>query len=178
MALSDFTIKRLNGEAGELGQYEGQVVLVVNVASECGFTPQYEGLEALYQKYKDRGFVILGFPCNQFGEQEPGSEEEIEAFCQRNYSVTFPLFEKIDVNGPDAHPLYAWLKAQQPDEFIDVPEDHKYYSFFKDYHGGDYGNEISWNFNKFLLNREGKVVGRYASPTTPEELEPKIEDLL
>jgi glutathione peroxidase len=134
------------------------VMLVVNTASKCGFTPQYEGLEALYKKYKDQGFVVLGFPCNQFGRQEPGSESDIEEFCQLNYGVSFPMFAKIDVNGDDADPLFKYLKNSQK---------------------GILGSEkIKWNFTKFLVNRDGKVIARFASTVKPENLIKDIEKLL
>jgi glutathione peroxidase len=133
-------------------------MLVVNTASKCGFTPQYEGLEALYKKYKDQGFVVLGFPCNQFGRQEPGSESDIEEFCQLNYGVSFPMFTKIDVNGGDADPLFKYLKNSQK---------------------GILGSEkIKWNFTKFLVNRDGKVIARFASTVKPENLIKDIEKLL
>ncbi len=134
------------------------MVLVVNTASACGFTPQYAGLQALHQKYRDRGLEVLGFPCNQFGRQEPGNAGEIGAFCERNYGVTFPLFAKIEVNGANAHPLYQWLKREAP---------------------GILGTRsIKWNFTKFLLGRDGAVVRRYAPRTPPQRLEPDIERLL
>ena len=146
------------GEPRELSSFKGQVLLIVNTASGCGFTPQYEGLEALYQRYKDQGFSVLAFPCNQFGKQEPGTEAEILEFCQLNYQVSFPLFAKIDVNGPNAHPLYQELKRSQR---------------------GIFGSEnIKWNFTKFLVNREGEVVARFASMTAPEKLSEQIEALL
>ncbi|KAB5596162.1 Glutathione peroxidase [Ceratobasidium theobromae] len=139
-------------------QLKGKVVLVVNVASKCGFTPQYTGLEALYKKYKDRGFVILGFPCNQFGGQEPGTDEQISEFCQLNHGVSFPLMTKSDVNGNDANEVYKYLKGQK---------------------SGLLGlTRIKWNFEKFLIDREGKVVGRWASTTSPESLEAEIEKVL
>lgn len=154
----DFKAKTINGEETTLEQYKGKVMLIVNVASQCGFTSQYEGLEALYQKYKDKGFVVLGFPCNQFGAQEPGSEKEIQNFCQVNFGVTFPLFSKIKVNGDDTHPLYVYLKSQQK---------------------GLLGSEaIKWNFTKFLVDKEGKVVARFASSTSPKSIEKDIEALL
>ena len=138
--------------------YRGQVLLVVNTASQCGFTPQYGGLQALYDEYKDRGFAILGFPCNQFGAQEPGGEAEIGAFCERNYGVDFPMFAKIDVNGPNAHPIYKHLKKAAP---------------------GLLGSEsIKWNFTKFLVDRDGSVVERFAPTVRPEQLKPAIEKLL
>lgn len=158
MSLYDFTASRLDGTDSLLRDYEGRVLLIVNTASKCGFTPQYEGLEALYRDYAPRGFSVLGFPCNQFGEQEPGESDEIGQFCEVNYGVTFPLFAKIDVNGEAAHPLYQWLKKEAP---------------------GVLGSErIKWNFTKFLIDRDGRVVGRFAPTTKPEELKSHIERLL
>jgi glutathione peroxidase len=154
----DFKATSLEGQPVALQEFTGKVMLVVNTASKCGFTPQYAGLEALYQKYRDRGLVVLGFPCNQFGEQEPGSADEIGSFCQKNYGVSFPMFEKIEVNGDGAHPLYRWLKQTAP---------------------GLLGTErIKWNFTKFLLDRRGAVVDRYAPTTKPAELARDIEALL
>jgi glutathione peroxidase len=154
----EFTANSLAGRPVALGDYAGKVMLIVNTASKCGFTPQYEGLEALYQKYRDRGLVVLGFPCNQFGEQEPGSASDIGAFCQRNYGVSFPMFEKIDVNGDGAHPLYRWLKHSAR---------------------GVLGTErIKWNFTKFLLDKQGRVVERFGSMRKPADLEGRIEALL
>ncbi|PKW25784.1 glutathione peroxidase [Phycicoccus duodecadis] len=147
--LSDFSATTLQGEDRPLAAYAGDVVLVVNTASKCGFTPQYEGLEALYSELKDEGFVVLGFPCNQFGAQEPGAEDEIEEFCQVNYGVTFPMFAKVDVNGDDEHPLYAWLKSEKK---------------------GLLGGRIKWNFTKFLVGRDGTVIERYAPNTEPADL--------
>ena len=156
--LADFSANRLTGQNQTLADYAGKVVLVVNVASQCGFTPQYEGLETLYQTYKDRGLVILGFPCNQFGEQEQGTSAEIEQFCTLNFGVSFPMFERVDVNGEDALPLFDWLKTSAP---------------------GLLGSEaIKWNFTKFLVGRDGLVVGRYAPTTEPAEIAPDIEALL
>lgn len=153
--LYDIAVQRLEGGDSTLADYAGKVLLIVNTASQCGFTPQYAGLEQLYRDYKDRGLVVLGFPCNQFGAQEPGSAAEITAFCQRNYGVSFPLFAKIDVNGDQAHPLYVHLKHSAP---------------------GVLGTEaIKWNFTKFLVNRQGEVVGRYAPTTTPQDLAKDIE---
>ncbi len=158
LSLYDFTAERLDGTLVSLREFAGKVLLIVNTASECGFTPQYEGLEALYREYRDRGFEVLGFPCNQFGGQEPGNSEQIAQFCTSRYSVTFPMFAKIDVNGETAHPLYRWLKQQAP---------------------GVLGSErIKWNFTKFLIDREGRVVERYAPPTKPEAIKPRIEQLL
>ncbi|MFO1413008.1 MAG: glutathione peroxidase [Burkholderiales bacterium] len=154
----DFTVKDIAGKQVKLDRYRGQALLVVNVASKCGFTPQYKGLEALYQRYHARGLEILGFPCNQFGGQEPGDEKEIAQFCELNFGVTFPLFAKIDVNGDDAAPLYKYLKAEKP---------------------GLLGSEaIKWNFTKFLVDRDGKPVKRYAPNDTPESLAGDIEKVL
>ncbi|MBW2543393.1 MAG: glutathione peroxidase [Deltaproteobacteria bacterium] len=154
----DFEARRLNGEPEKLSAYQGKVLLIVNTASKCGFTSQYSGLEALYGKYRARGLEILGFPCNQFGKQEPGGSDEIAEFCSVNYGVTFPMFEKIDVNGKNAHPLFQYLKSEAP---------------------GLLGSEpIKWNFTKFLVDRGGEVVERYASATKPEQLEADIEAAL
>jgi glutathione peroxidase len=153
----DFTAKTLAGKDASLADYKGQVLLIVNTASKCGFTPQYEGLEKLYEKHRAQGFAVLGFPCNQFGEQEPGSAEEIGQFCQTNYGVTFPMFAKIDVNGPRAHPLYKYLKRAKP---------------------GLFGGRIKWNFTKFLIDRAGRVVARFAPMTKPDKIETPIAKLL
>lgn len=150
MSIYDFTVTTIDGQAESLEQYRGQVLLIVNVASKCGFTKQYEGLEKLYRHYREQGFSILGFPCNQFADQEPGSEEEIKNFCTLTYAVTFPLFAKIEVNGSNTHPLYAYLKNEQP---------------------GLLGSKaIKWNFTKFLVDRDGKVLKRYAPTDTPEKI--------
>lgn len=154
----DFSARRIDGSEQRLADYAGKVLLIVNVASQCGFTPQYAGLEALWRKYRDRGLVVLGFPCNQFGAQEPGSEGEIADFCRSRYDVTFPLFAKIEVNGEQAHPLYQHLKSAAP---------------------GVLGTEaIKWNFTKFLVDRQGRVVSRHAPATAPADLEREIEELL
>jgi glutathione peroxidase len=158
MSAYDFEAQTLDGKPAPLGDYRGKVLLIVNTASKCGFTPQYEGLEALYRKFKDRGLVILGFPCNQFGAQEPGDAAEIANFCSLTYDVSFPMMGKIDVNGPKAHPLYAWLKGEKK---------------------GILGTEgIKWNFTKFLIDREGKVAGRFAPTATPQSLESAVEALI
>ncbi len=158
MSLYDHEAQTLDGKAVSLADYRGKVLLIVNTASKCGFTPQFTGLEALYRKYKDRGLEILGFPCNQFGAQEPGNAEEIASFCSLTYDVTFPMFGKIEVNGPKAHPLYTYLKAQKK---------------------GLLGSEgIKWNFTKFLIDRNGAVVERYAPTTTPEQLDAAVAALL
>ena len=156
-SIYDFTAKSLAGKDVALKQFEGQVLLIVNTASACGFTPQYKGLEALQQKYGARGFSVLGFPCNQFGAQEPGDEAQIAQFCSTNYGVSFPMFAKIDVNGAGAHPLYKFLKDEK---------------------GGLLGSAIKWNFTKFLVDRSGRVVSRHAPTTTPEALSKEIETLL
>jgi glutathione peroxidase len=155
--LSDFTATALTGETRDLSDYAGDVVLVVNTASKCGLTPQYAGLAQLWQTYRDEGLTVLGFPCNQFGAQEPGTEQEIAEFCTANYGVTFPMFAKVDVNGADAHPLYSWLRSER---------------------SGEVGEAIEWNFAKFLLDRSGKVIARYASGTEPSALRPDIEQAL
>ena len=154
----DFAVKDIHGKTVKLAAYKGKPLLIVNTASKCGFTPQYKGLEALYEKLHGQGLEILGFPCNQFGEQEPGSEAEIESFCEVNYGVTFPMFAKIDVNGDGAAPLYKFLKKEKP---------------------GLLGSEaIKWNFTKFLVDRDGKVVERYAPNTEPAAIAGDIEKLL
>ena len=157
-ALYDIPVQRIDGTESTLADYAGKVMLIVNVASQCGFTPQYAGLEVLWRQYREHGLVVLGFPCDQFGHQEPGDEAEIASFCRLKYDVTFPLFAKIDVNGDAAHPLYEYLKQAKP---------------------GLLGTEaIKWNFTKFLVNAEGKVVGRYAPNVPPENLVAIIEPLL
>jgi glutathione peroxidase len=157
----DFSAETLDGRTQSLSEFKNKVLLIVNTASQCGFTPQYAGLEALYRTYNERGLVVFGFPCNQFGAQEPGSAAEIGAFCQKNYGVSFPMFAKIDVNGDNAHPLYRFLKKQKPGLL-----------------GPLGGGSIKWNFTKFLIDRNGTVVARYASTTKPENLANDIEKLL
>jgi glutathione peroxidase len=156
-----FFVERLGGGMVNLEEFRGQVLLIVNTASKCGFTPQYAGLEELYRRYKERGFAVLGFPCNQFGRQEPGTANEIGTFCQTNYGVSFPMFAKIDVNGAGAHPLYGYLKAEKPGllGFLDR-------------------GAVRWNFTKFLVDGEGRVAGRFAPSTKPRALAGKIEELL
>ena len=157
-SIYDVEAKRLNGEPVTLDQFKGKALLIVNTASKCGFTPQYQALEAVYRKFKDRGLQILGFPCNQFGKQEPGDSQEIASFCSTRYEVSFPMFEKIEVNGDGAHPLYRLLKSAAP---------------------GVLGSEaIKWNFTKFLVGRDGKVIKRYAPATKPEKIEQDIEAAL
>jgi glutathione peroxidase len=158
MTIYDYSAETLDGQPAPLAAYKGKVVLIVNTASKCGFTPQYEGLGALYRRYADRGLVVLGFPCNQFGAQEPGNADEIKSFCSLTYDVTFPMFSKIDVNGPSAHPLYEYLKQEKK---------------------GILGSEgIKWNFTKFLIDRDGAVVERFAPTTKPADISSSIEKLL
>jgi glutathione peroxidase len=156
-SIYQFSANTISGENKSLGQYTGKVLLIVNTASKCGFTKQYEGLEKLYEKYKAQGFEILAFPCNQFGNQEPGTSDEIKEFCSLNYGVSFPIFEKIEVNGDNAHPLYKFLTKEK---------------------GGLINDAIKWNFTKFLIDKNGIVVGRFAPQTSPESLEKDIEQLL
>ncbi len=156
-SLADFSAPTLSGEERDLADYAGKVVLVVNTASKCGFTPQYAGLEQLWTDLGDEGLVVLGFPCNQFGSQEPGEADEIEEFCQVNYGVTFPMFAKVDVNGDAAHPLFEWLKSEKT---------------------GLLGGRIKWNFTKFLVGRDGRVIDRYAPNTDPADLADDIRAAL
>lgn len=157
-SLYDFNVKNISGQEESLTAYKGKVVIVVNVASQCGYTPQYKELETLYKKYKEQGLVILGFPCNQFGSQEPGTEADIKAFCELNFGVTFPLYAKVDVNGAHAAPLFDYLKTEKP---------------------GLLGSKIiKWNFTKFLINKEGKPVARYAPKDSPDVMVKDIEKLL
>ncbi|NYT60972.1 glutathione peroxidase [Alcaligenaceae bacterium] len=157
-SIYSFSAQAADGQSIGLSRYSGQVLLVVNVASECGFTPQYQGLQTLYQEYRELGFSVLAFPCDQFGHQEPGNAQEIAAFCTGTYNITFPIFDKIEVNGPDAHPLYAWLKSEK---------------------AGVLGSQnIKWNFTKFLLGRDGRVIQRYGSITKPEALRSDIKTAL
>ena len=153
-----FKVLTLDGKPAVLSQYRDKVLLIVNVASKCGFTPQYKGLETLYEKYKDQGFVILGFPCNQFAQQEPGTADEIKTFCRVNYGVTFPLFAKIEVNGPNTDPLYQFLKKKELDPAGKL--------------------DIGWNFNKFLIDRQGRPLKRFISPVKPEEIDGEIQKVL
>ncbi|EAZ80383.1 glutathione peroxidase [Algoriphagus machipongonensis] len=158
MTFYDFEAQKLNGKCVSMEEYRGKTVVVVNTASKCGLTPQYEGLENLYQKHKDEGLVILGFPCNQFANQESGSSEEIEEFCQINYGVSFPMFEKVEVNGKNAHPIFKYLKSKLS--------------------GGLLGSKIKWNFTKFVLDKEGNPVKRFAPTTKPEKMEKIILETL
>jgi glutathione peroxidase len=155
--LGDFKATAIDGTETDLATYEGRVVLVVNTASQCGFTPQYQGLQELQDTYGERGFTVLGFPCDQFGGQEPGSDEEIASFCERSFGVDFPLFAKVDVNGDEAHPLFAWLRKEK---------------------SGLLGGAIKWNFTKFLIGRDGAVVDRFGPTTKPERIGADIERIL
>lgn len=158
MSLYEISVDTIEGKQQTIAKYRGKTLLIVNVASKCGFTPQYHGLEALWRRYKDKGLVVLGFPCDQFGQQEPGDEDEIQRFCSTSYDVTFPMFTKIEVNGPGTHPLYQHLKAERR---------------------GVLGSQaIKWNFTKFTVNRDGEVVKRYAPTDTPEAIEREIVKLL
>ena len=155
MGIYDIDVKSIRGQSESMSRYKGKVLLIVNTASKCGFTPQYEGLESVYRKYKERGLEVLGFPCDQFGHQEPGDEAEIKNFCSTSYDVTFPMFAKIDVNGDKTHPLYQWMKKEAK---------------------GLLGSEsIKWNFTKFLIDAEGNVVKRYAPNDTPEKIEKDLQ---
>ena len=149
--------KKISGETVSMSEYKGKTIIIVNTASKCGFTPQFEGLEKLYEKYKDQGLVILGFPCNQFGKQEPGVGEEIQEFCQINYGVTFPIFDKINVNGSDTHPIFKYLKSNL---------------------GGFLGSSIKWNFTKFVIDKNGKPIKRFGPTTKPEDMESFIKFLM
>ncbi|WP_027409783.1 glutathione peroxidase [Anoxybacteroides tepidamans] len=158
MSIYDFSVKTIQGEEKRLAEYKGNVLLIVNTASKCGFTPQYKELQELYEEYRDKGLVVLGFPCNQFGNQEPGAEEEIAQFCELNYGVTFPMFAKVDVNGEHAHPLFDYLTDKAP---------------------GVFGTKaIKWNFTKFLVDRNGNVIERFAPKMKPSDLKEEIEKLL
>lgn len=158
MTVYEFEVKKINGETISLSEYKGDVLLIVNTASNCGFTPQYKQLQELYEQYKEKGFTVLGFPCNQFMNQEPGTEADIQSFCELNFGVTFPLFSKVDVNGKNAHPLFQYVTEEAP---------------------GVLGvKAVKWNFTKFLVNRRGEVVGRYAPNINPKEMVQDIEKLL
>ncbi|MBZ5740842.1 glutathione peroxidase [Nocardioides mangrovi] len=156
-SLHDLSARTIDGQDQDLAAYDGQVLLVVNTASQCGFTPQYQGLQELHDRFAAKGFAVLGFPCDQFGHQEPGDDAEIAGFCERNFGVTFPLFSKVEVNGPGAHPVFQFLRSQK---------------------GGLLGSKIKWNFTKFLVAQDGRVLGRYAPTTKPEKIADDIEKAL
>ena len=175
----DFKTKSNKGAEVDLAQYKGQVVMIVNTASKCGFTPQYDGLEALYQKYKDQGFVILGFPCDQFAGQEPGSNDEIAEFCRLNHGVTFPLMAKTDVNGAKAEPVFEFLKTQAPTEEYSGFKAKAAHKMLKAISKSvEKDSDILWNFTKFLVSKDGLTVKRYAPTTTPEDIEKDLKSLL
>ena len=175
----DFKALGNKGLDFDFAQFEGKVLMIVNTASKCGFTPQYDGLEALYQKYKDQGFVIVGFPCDQFAHQEPGSDEEIAEFCRINHGVTFPLMKKIDVNGKDAHPIFEYLKSQAPTEEYKGLKAKATHAMLKGISKSvEKDSDILWNFTKFLINRDGSVVKRFAPTETPESMEEAIKAML
>ncbi len=157
MEFYNLEAKKISGETVSMSEYKGKTIVVVNTASKCGFTPQYKGLEELYQKYKDQGLVILGFPCNQFGKQEPGKAQEIQEFCEINYGVTFPIFDKVDVNGSNTHPIFKYLKSNL---------------------GGFLGSSIKWNFTKFVIDKNGRPIKRFGPTTKPEDMESFVVSLL
>lgn len=176
-----YEFKALNNKGSEVdfAQYEGQILLIVNTASKCGFTPQYDGLEALYQKYKDQGLVIVGFPCDQFANQEPGSDEEIAEFCRLNHGVTFPLMKKIDVNGQEAHPIFEFLKTQAPtEEYKGLKAKAAATLFKKISKSVEKDSDIKWNFTKFLINRDGSVIKRFPPTMEPADFEKDIQEMI
>ena len=175
----DFKALNNRGEEVDFSQYEGQVLMIVNTASKCGFTPQYDGLEALYQKYKDQGLVIIGFPCDQFAHQEPGSDEEIAEFCRLNHGVTFPLMKKIDVNGENAHPIYEYLKSVAPTEEYKGIKAKATHTMLKGLSkSAKEDNDILWNFTKFLISRDGTTVKRFPPTTEPADFENDVKEML
>jgi len=175
----EFKAQGNRGAEVDFAQYEGNVLMIVNTASKCGFTPQYDGLEALYQKYKDQGLVIIGFPCDQFAHQEPGSDEEIAEFCRLNHGVTFPLMSKVEVNGANAHPIFVYLKEQaQTEEYKGLKAKAAAKLFKNISKSVEKDNDIKWNFTKFLVNRDGTEIKRYAPTTTPEDIEKDIKKML
>lgn len=178
MSIYAFQAKLSNGETINLKDYKGKAVLIINTASKCGLTPQYEGLENLYRSYKDQGLEVLAFPCNQFGGQEPGSDEEIQAFCSINYDVSFPVFKKIDVNGKHAHPLYQYLREQAPEDSNIDTKSRLYQHLSNNFPQILEGSDIKWNFTKFLIDQNGNIVKRYFPSTLPEEMEDDIKKLL
>lgn len=181
MSIYDFQVNAINGSPIELSIYSGKVLLIVNTASRCGYARQFAGLQKLYDCYHEQGFEILGFPCNQFNEKEPGSSLEVREYCERNFGVTFPLFEKIEVRGQNTHPLFQFLTAQAPFQGFDAqtPDGQKMQSFLQQKYPDLYaGDGVKWNFTKFLIDRYGLLCGRYETTTEPLELEPSIKSLL
>ncbi|MGF7123563.1 glutathione peroxidase [Rhodococcus sp. TAF43] len=177
MNAHDFPVKTADGTTEDLSTYKGRLLLIVNVASKCGLTPQYEGLEALYGANKDRGLQVVGFPCNQFGDQEPGDDAEIQQFCSVNYNVTFPVYAKLEVNGDDAHPLFTYLRAAAPGDF--GPDHGFLYEHVSKTRPEAIGtDEVKWNFTKFLVDRDGEVVRRFEPTVTPEQIAEEIAGLL
>ncbi|MFN6551805.1 glutathione peroxidase [Mycolicibacterium septicum] len=177
MTIHKFSATSADGSAQSLDAYAGRVALIVNVASKCGFTPQYEGLEALYKENRDRGLDILGFPCNQFGDQEPGTDAEIQDFCSMNYGVSFPVFGKVEVNGPDADPLFVYLRSEAPGDF--GPSNGPLYDHIKATRPEVLDtDEVKWNFTKFLVGRDGNVIRRFEPTVTPEQIKSEIAGLL
>ncbi|MDF2721026.1 MAG: glutathione peroxidase [Paenibacillus sp.] len=179
MGIYDLKATNIRGAEVGLNQYEGKVLLIVNTASKCGFTPQYTDLQKLYEQFKDKDFVVLGFPCNQFGAQEPGTSEEISTFCQLNYGVTFPMFDKVEVRGPEQHPLFALLTEQAPFQGFDLdnPRGKRLNDRFEQ-DGTLAGNDIKWNFTKFLIDRKGQIAGRFEPTAEPASIIPAIEAVL
>ena len=176
-----YDFKALNNKGAEVdfADYKGKVLLIVNTASKCGFTPQYDGLEELWKKYKDQGLVVIGFPCDQFAHQEPGSDAEIAEFCRLNHGVTFPLMKKVDVNGKDAHPIFEYLKQQAPTEEYNGIKAKASHTLFKTISKSvEKDSDIKWNFTKFLISRDGTVVKRFPPTTTPEEMEADLKEML
>jgi glutathione peroxidase len=178
MKTHDFTVDTADGSPQRLSDYAGKVLLVVNTASKCGLTPQYEGLEKLYRDFKDQGLEVLGFPCNQFGGQEPGTDAEIQEFCSTNFDVSFPVFAKVDVNGEDAHPLFAYLRSEDPGDFSaeTAPGLYNHIAKMKPETIGT--DEVKWNFTKFLIGRDGEVVRRYEPSVTPEQIRADLDAAL
>ncbi len=178
MNIYDFKALNNKGEEVEMAQYKGQVLMIVNTASKCGFTPQYDGLEALYKKYKDQGLVILGFPCDQFKHQEPGTDEEIAEFCRLNHGVTFPLMKKTDVFGENAHPIFQYLVGQVPTEEVNGLANKAKMKLVDSLTTGRKEGDIRWNFTKFLISRDGSVIKRFPPVTTPEELDAEVAAMI
>jgi glutathione peroxidase len=181
MSIYDFSAKLISGKEISLEDFKGEVILVVNTASKCGFTPQYSDLQKLYEKFSSQGLVILGFPCNQFGEQEPGENDEVNTFCQLNYGVTFPIFEKIDVKGSDAHPLFRYLTKETPFGGYDTSNSMGkilYAMLSEKYPENVFGDTIKWNFTKFLINRDGQVVKRFEPTVAPFDMEDEIKKII